>query len=288
MNPVRGTRGVTLPELIVVLVITAVLGSALVRMLVVQNRFFDHQLGMRGARSVSRGAVNLLMTDLRMVEASGSPGDTLGIVAAAPRSLTLRVPYAMGMVCKLDATVTVTLVPLDTLMYGSAVFAGYAWRDTVYGKYHYVESGAFLAPASAGSCALDFTPVTGGRVVSVTPVPLIGPLAGGLATGNPVMLYQRIKYDLAPSVAFPGRVGLWRSLGGSPAEELAAPFDSNAVFRFFVGNADTSQAAPPVQLSELRGIDVLLNAMSERAARGSARPDQARVATAVFFRNRLN
>ena len=289
MTPARGTRGMTLPELLVALVIVGVVGVAIVRLLVVQNRFFDHQLGLRGARAVSRGAVNLLLSDLRMVDASGAAGDTLGVVAAAPRSLTLRVPYAMGVLCNNSPVATVLLVPLDTIAFNDAAFSGYAWRDTVVGKYHYVELGTLLSPASPFGCATGFTPIAGARFASLVPFPLPGVTSGGLALGAPVLLYQTIRYDLEPSVTFPGSVGLWRTLlASNRREEIATPFDSAAVFQFFVRNADTSQAAPPAQLSDLRGIDVLITALSARAAQGKTEPDKARVTTAVFFKNRLN
>ena len=281
-------RGMSLPELLIAMVIMAIVGASLVRLLVVQNRFFDHQLSLRSARTVSRGALNLMLSDLRLVDASGAPGDSLGLAAAAPRSLTLRVPYAMGLACNSGANVTVTLVPLDTIMLNTAAFSGYAWRDTVAGKYHYVEAGAAVAASSPANCAAGFTTITGARVVAVSPVPAAG-AAGALSLGVPVILYQRVKYDLANSTTFPGKVALWRTLLTSGlTEEIAAPFDTSAVFKFFVQNTDTSQAAVPAQLSDVRGIDIVFNALSERVAQGRTTAQQARATTAVFFKNRLN
>ena len=279
----------TLPEVLVAMVIMAVVGASLVRLLMTQNRFFDHQLGTRSARSVSRGAVNLLMSDLRMVDASGSAGDTLGVVAAAAKSLTLRVPYAMGLVCQTGISIIVTMVPFDTLMLNTAAFSGYAWRDTVAGKYHYVETGSAVANSSPASCQGAFTTVPNARVVAVTPAPAAGATSGGLSLGAPVLLYQRIKYDFAASTTYPGRFGLWRTLQRTGlTEEIAAPFDTSAAFKFFVLNVDSSQAAVPAQLADLRGIDIVFNAMSERAAQGRTRPQESRTTTAVFFKNRLN
>lgn len=279
----------TLPELLIAMVIMSVVGASLVRLLVTQNRFFDRQLGQRSARSVSRGAVNLLFSDLRMVDASGAAGDTLGVVAAAAKSLTVRVPYAMGLVCQTGASIIVTMVPLDTLMLNTAAFSGYAWRDTVNGRYHYVETGSSVANTAPGNCQGAFTTVPGARVVSVTPVPGVSATVGGISLGTPVLLYQRIKYDFQASTTFPGKLGLWRTLQRTAlTEEIAAPFDTSAAFRFFVLNVDTSQAAVPAQLADLRGIDIVFNAMSERPAQGRSKAEEARATTAVFFKNRLN
>jgi hypothetical protein len=208
--------------------------------------------------------------------------------AAAAKSLTLRVPYAMGLACNVGGTVTVMLVPLDTIMLNAAAFSGYAWRDTVAGKYHYIQAGAAVANSAPGNCAAGFTAFAGARVVAVTPVPVAGAV-GTVAPGAPVMLFQRIRYDLASSTTYPGKIALWRTLLTSGlTEEVAAPFDTSATFKFFVQNRDTSQAAVPAQLSDVRGIDIVFNALSERVAQGRSTPQQARATSAVFFKNRLN
>jgi prepilin-type N-terminal cleavage/methylation domain-containing protein len=285
-------RGMSLPELLVGMIIMGVVGAALVRLLLVQNRFFDKQLVLRSARSASRGAVNVMLSDLRMVDASGGLLDTLGLASAAPRTLTVRVPYAMGIACNNAGSVIVTLVPLDTMLLNQAAFSGFAWRDTLQGKYHYVESGAAIAPSSSASCQAGFTTIPGARVVALTPVPAPSVLPGGggsLAVGTPVMVHQQIRYELKASTAFAGKVGLWRTLVRTGStEEIAAPFDTSAVFKFYVGNADTSQAAAPALLSTVRGIDFVFNAVSPRAAQGSTATTRVPTTTAVFFKNRLN
>ena len=88
-------RGFTLVELLISLVVTAIIGAALVRMVVSQARFMDQQEAWRQARSVSRGGINRLFSDLRSVEAAG------GMVAAAAggQDFTVRVPYAFGVLC---------------------------------------------------------------------------------------------------------------------------------------------------------------------------------------------
>jgi hypothetical protein len=279
----------SMPELLVTMVILGIIGVALVRLLMVQTRFFDHQTALRGARAVTRGAVNLMVSDLRMVDASGTPGDTLGVAIAFPRDLGLRVPYAMGVACNIaGGNVHVTLVPADTFLLNTAAFSGYAWRDTLAGEYHYVEASASVAPSAAGNCQAGFTTIPGARVVRVSPAPGSG-AAGGLAIGTPVMLHQRIRYELKTSATFPGQMGLWRTLVTSGlSEEIAAPFDTSAVFKFYVNNADTSQAAVPAQLSTIRGIDFVFNAVSERPTQGRTTAQRARTTTAVFFKNRLN
>ena len=72
------------------------------------------------------------------------------------------------------------------------------------------------------------------------------------------------------------------------SEELAAPFDASAKFRFFIGANITAQDAAPADLSTIRGIELNMTGMSERAPRGGVAPQKAPFITAVFFKNRLD
>ena len=71
-------------------------------------------------------------------------------------------------------------------------------------------------------------------------------------------------------------------------EELAAPFDAASKFHFFVLSNQTSQVNPPVDLSTLRGVELVMNGMSENVPSGSSAKTLAPFTTAVFFKNRLD
>jgi hypothetical protein len=80
-------------ELIIGMVILAIVGMALTKTLRSQARYFDHQKTSNLARAVSRGPINRVVSDLRMVEALG------GVISASSTQIEMRVPYAMGVVC---------------------------------------------------------------------------------------------------------------------------------------------------------------------------------------------
>ena len=80
-------------ELIIGMVILAIVGMALTKTLRSQARYFDHQKTSNLARAVSRGPINRVVSDLRMVEALG------GMINASSTQIDVRVPYAMGVVC---------------------------------------------------------------------------------------------------------------------------------------------------------------------------------------------
>ncbi|MDQ6885880.1 MAG: prepilin-type N-terminal cleavage/methylation domain-containing protein [Gemmatimonadota bacterium] len=288
-------RGQTLVELMIALLVLAVIGTGMTRLMVWQSRYFDQLLASRNARAVSRGALTLMLSELHMVDASDTLAtDTSALISASATEVTLRVPFALGVVCQRSAgLMTMSLLPTDSLAFANAEFSGFAWRDTVSqgqpNRYHYVEAGAALHPGTAAACAAaGITTLPGGRVADVTPgVPTGGP-AGVPVVGAPIMLEQQVKYSFAPSSAVPGAVALWRTLitNGS-AEEVAAPFDSSARFHFYVGNDPTPQAAAPAVLATIRGLGLQLDAVSERPPQSAARPERAPVTTAVFFHNRI-
>ena len=273
----RRTRGgFSLAEMMVSLVIVAIIGAALTRLMVDQMRQFDRQIVQRDARAVSRGAVNLVLSELRMAESNA-------VTAADDSTITLLVPYAMGIVCgSSGSATTVSLLPMDSTAFADADFGGYAYRDSA-GAYTYRTSGAHLAAGDQAVCAgASITTLADGAVVTVSPV-----VPGSVAVGFPVMLLQSITYGFRESGFVPGRRGLWRTVGGTD-EELAAPFDTTARFRYYVLNADSAQLSPPASLGMVRGIELVLGAESERAAQGRGARESVRVTTAVFFRNRLD
>jgi prepilin-type N-terminal cleavage/methylation domain-containing protein len=292
--PTMARRGFTLVELLLSLIVTAIVGAALTRMVLSQARFMDQQEAWRNARSVARGGINRLVSDLRAVEALG------GMEAAMPggQDFTIRVPYAFGTLCRTAATTTtVSLLPVDSAMFAAPGYSGFAWRDTA-GVYTYIPSAVLpVIPGTIADCtgalpvgfgittlgSINGSPA--GQVVNLATAAALSPVP---PVGSIVFLYRRVRYEFKNSVMLPGRTGLWRTtLGiGGTTEELAAPFANTARINFYRLNSATSETAVPAQLSEVRGLELVLDGMSERTPGGSAAPKTANVITAVFFENR--
>jgi prepilin-type N-terminal cleavage/methylation domain-containing protein len=289
-NASRARRGFTLIELLVGVVLFAIIGTLCTRLITTQGRFFDRQGMGNAARNVSRASLNRVISDFRMIEATG------GVVAASSTSLTLRIPFAIGVMCATQGTVTqITLLPVDSTTYANATSVatggvyGYAWRNFQTGAYLYVESPATEAIGDPAVClAKNVTTVTNGKVVQVTPI-----LPVGAGLGTPVFLYQKIRYEFKASTAIPGKVGLYRTViapnGGLSSEELVAPFANTASWKFFVVNGGAvAQAAPPANLADIRGLELHLDGTSESIAATKSAPENAPFTTAVFFKNRTN
>ncbi|HET7612879.1 MAG TPA: type II secretion system protein [Gemmatimonadaceae bacterium] len=280
----KSRRGFTLIELMVGIVIFAIIGALFTKLLTVQGKFFDRQGMGNAARNVSRASLNRVVSDFRMIEATG------GVIAASPTSLTLRIPFAIGVVCKAaNGGTALSLLPVDSTTYANASYYGYAWRNFQTGVYGYVESGSTRETGDPANCAsVLITTVSGGKNVLVKP-PV--PAAAGL--GTPVFLYSRIRYEFKASTAVPGKLGLWRTSitpnGNESTEELVAPFDNTARWAFFtINGGNVAQANPPAALSDIRGLELHLDGMSETVAPGQTTSEKAPFTTAVYFKNRIN
>jgi len=274
--PSRGRAGFTLVELLIGVIIMAVIGAALIKLIIVQSRAFEQSRERIGGRQVSRSAMNLVFSELRMVDAAG------GVVTANRDSVTLRVPYAMGVLCVAGGS-AVALLPTDSAVYAAAGFSGYAYRDSASGVYQYVEGGASLAAGSAVTCTgAGFNMPAQSRFITLAP-----PLPLTATAGTPVLLEQRITYAFAASVILPGRQALWRRVNATnTSQEVAMPFDTSRAFRFFVREGDSAQTAVPSPLSDIRGLELVFAGQSERKPRGRTQFFTEPLVTAVFFGNR--
>jgi prepilin-type N-terminal cleavage/methylation domain-containing protein len=286
MTRATARRGFTLIELLISLIVTAIVGGALVRMVLSQARFMDQQEAWRGARSVARGSINRLVSDLRVVEAANG----LEAAAAGGQDFTVRVPYAFGIVCLSTGTVTTaSLLPVDPAMYAAPGFSGLAVRDKN-GVYTYQTAGAAIGAGVGANCAGAW-PVTTLPSINGSPTGQIINLTHGAIPipdpGSIMFLFRRVRYEFKNSTALPGRTGLFRTMmDGGDTEELATPFAATARVNFYVLNNAAAQAAVPAPLGDTRGLELVLDGMSERTPGGSTAPKTAKVRTSVFFENR--
>jgi len=292
----RARRAFTLVEILVAVAILGIIGAGLVRLILSQTRFTEKQMASRNARTVSRNAMNIMLTDLRMVQDSG------GLVEATDSTITTLVPLAFGLMCSGN---TVSLLPVDSAMTALAYYGGWAVRDSGTQRYSYRDANpakpytALVSPALSTNCSNATTGISQvtfngrtGRVIDMPDSP-----GGPSNAGWPVFVYQRIQYTFENSNTFPGRKGLFRKVqsGGSvtsgsgvtwKTDEIIAPFDATAKFRFYVLNEDTAQSAVPADLKTVRGLQLYLAGSSAGVPRSGTGVAQQALVTGVFFKNR--
>jgi prepilin-type N-terminal cleavage/methylation domain-containing protein len=272
-------RGFTLTELLVGMVVMAVLGSALARLLISNSRFVSRQDAMADARATARAALHTMLSELHMVAENG-------LNAASKDSVEVIVPYAFGVACRTTSgTMIASLMPTDSQTFAAAMPDGIAWRDSSTGNYSIRTRNPTVAPSTDyAACQADsIRVVPGGSLVA------IGRVGSGAPPGSLFYLYQTITYRFRPSSDLPGRLGLWRRVNGGPYVEIAAPFDTAARFAFLTGaslQADTRSRVRTAELDSVRGLELRLVGASVATPPGAAAPQRFELITKILFRNR--
>jgi prepilin-type N-terminal cleavage/methylation domain-containing protein len=285
--PLRNRGGFTLTEVMIALVMTGVIGGAVTSVFITQARFYDRQEKVDFARGVSRAGVNILMSELRMIDRDN------GVVEASPTRLVLRVPYVLGVSCGGSGTVmSLRYAPTDPVVLADTenggVYSGFArLTDDGTWQYHDNTNSNVLPNLGAGVSVCTASVDTVRDIPGGGTMQLATPNAGAVAPrARPVMLYQRITYEFKASSAVPGRIGLFRRIERKGLdEELVAPFTANARFRFFINDSVSASVDPPSNLSQLTGIQLLLESASERPDRDGTYATVPHT-TSVFFKNR--
>ncbi len=273
------SRGLTLVELLVAVVVMAILGTALTRMLISDSRFVSRQDAMISARHAARAAMNTMAVEIRMVADEG-------LLAATPDSITARQPYAFGMTCQMQGTsVIASLVPPDSLTYASVVPDGMAWRDNT-GTYTVIGGIKVMSTTESAACTVDsIRAIPGGMYIKISDLGAPPPPP----SGQLFYLYQTVTYRFGASTELPGRIALWRKVGTAAAEEIVVPFDSAAGFGCLVGPKLTVKVCPPPEgIAAVRGLELRLVSASEVAPQGSTDPETFALVTQVPFLNKVN
>lgn len=274
-QPLRSTReGMTLIELLIAMVIAAVILQAALGFFMGQSRLVGENESRRSARDISRTAVHVFMADLRRVETQN------GVQSASASAVEVLVPFALGIVCESSpGAMTVSLLPTDSVRLADADddgFAGYALRNTS-GAYVGFTAASGLGTGAQADCVDAEIAVFGAQYVRA-----IEPGTGGASVGMQALLYDRIEYEFQSEDE---GLFLYRTVNGGTAEQLVGPFDPDETrFRFFSGPGAATDA-PPANLQNLSGLELVLQGLGNRPEAGSGEYATAPLTTSVFFKN---
>jgi hypothetical protein len=207
-----------------------------------------------------------------------------GLRAAARESVTVRVPYAFGIVCgRVSGDEILSLMPSDSLSTASAVASGFAWRRTD-GTWSTDNSISVGASIDSTTCQADsIRVVPDGRTVGVSGIP--GGFPNEPPAGSLAYLYQDVTYAFAPSVDIPGRTAFWRRAGNQDAEELVAPLDTTSGFGFLENASMVASPVPPTDLTAVQGLELRIVGESEETPRDASEPVEFELTTQIRFMN---
>jgi len=235
-RPIRHRAGFTMAETLVVLVLLAIVGGSLMRVLTNQQRFYNGTGDLIALRTQLRQAEAVIGNDLRGISSVGSSGVGSDISAMTDSSIDFRYTIGVSVVCKTPVATTIIIPPTDTLTKGNTLTSWIGkptFGDTVF---------VFDEGASATSPTDDSWRAY--KVISLTPgvgacdAGFNAPSASTLITDNaasvtildgaPMRYVRHAHYSLYQS---PPVTGLWY-LGycsgdcGSGVSPIAGPFQS--------------------------------------------------------------
>ena len=223
----RNSRGFTLVEALVAMVLSTVVVMLVSSVFLVQNHFYSDAMKRSGLHESVRGATTLISSDLHGVSEGG-------VVAADPDAVTFRSSLLMGGVCSVDGQKTYLFLPVEGEFRDATHVSGYAvkhpsseWRYTPASWNSVYHSSGQTA---AKVCALSGADTTGG----VSKFFRLDGLDASLAVqvGDLVMLYEEVEVRFAPSQLHPGSRGVFRGPIGGKLTEVATGMSGGSGFEY--------------------------------------------------------
>ncbi len=202
----RGRRGFTLPELMVATVMLAIIGAALMSMLVKQQRFYRGTGDVMDLRAQLRQASQAITADLRGISSVGSD-----IIAMTDSSIDFRQTFGSSVVCKVVAKGGTNLVLAPQTLSSGAVLTTWLAAPAPGDSIMVFDEGATTANsddswqtfAVAGDTAKSNACPTGtgyftaaGETHTSYTVVTSGNLDTNITVGSPVRFYHYAHYSL--------------------------------------------------------------------------------------------
>ena len=299
----RDRRGFTLMELLVALMISSFLVTVIYQLMSGNSRFVRIQSAREEVQQNARAAIDVMASDLRTVPPSA-------IRAMGPDSIRFYMPRAFGVLCNsIDAT-----SPTVWALFPAGVLSS----TDVFGKPHWGIAVEQTADPLVHNDALRFvagpTQQTASNACTGTPGSLQPVLqagqqialgfnrpagtsyvtAGTILPGTQVVLFEEMKYDVAPSssAAVPGswiRRMVGRTASGPNMQPMAGPVPASGALRFSYVRADGATAATTAADVRRIGIRVITQSRAQAGPAGNRHSEQTdTVSTDVYLRNVSN
>ncbi len=263
-----GSRGFTLLEVIVSMVLTGLVVAGTLRALTAQKKFYARQARILDARHAMRAAATILSAELREVDAAG--GD---LYAFASDSVALRSTTGFAVVCGVNASSL-------SLIHVSGEFVKQDIRDTAL---VFVENTQVEADDAWRAVPVDAVTISGPGCASGAPAERVLSTNGALAgiwVGAPVRLFRPYVYALFQHSG--NRWWLGRRLRSDlefvpVAGPLAPPTDNGLILTYM-----NSVGAATLTPAEIARIAISVRAPTNRTLSDPAYTD---LRTSTYLRN---
>lgn len=303
-------RGVTLMEMMVVLVMLSLVVGSLMTVLVRQQRFYTGTNEIIQTKASARQAIDVLSSELRGISTGtrfGAPNG-VDIYAMSDSSLRFRSQFGASVVCTIDATRRILSLPPQTMgaqnsltMFltqaraGDSVFvfdegATPGTNDDVWRRFSITNNPA---TATCPNAPVGFT-ATAGEAAAGIQVTLNLALPATVVIGAPIRFFRPATYSLYQNggdwwlgyVTCPANACSQRQPVSGPYRPYAAPGGASGLsFAYF--DSTGAVTADPRQVAR---VDVIARSQSQynlNAANVRNQKYQDSLAVSVAVRNRI-
>lgn len=276
--------GLTIVELLVVVVISGFMLAAVVQTIVVQQRGHTRQQTVADTRQTLRTTVEVLLAELR--EISATDGDLL---EAGPHRIRFRAFRRVGVICALASSSNQA-----TIWYLGAEDEGFAkddhvlvfadGDDTTGSDDIWLESAITESP-SAGGCTGSWARIDDAGQEYTTQRLIFEHSLNGVIPGAPVRAFAPMTYG---AWEFENGWAVGRAADGENPIELVGPImppeEGGLVFRYF--DADGQQLSPTTaaRRREVRRIEISVRGLGAPLADGSGESYTETLTTQVYLR----
>lgn len=261
----RSPTGFTLVEMLIALVITGVMAGAVISLLMGQNRFYGSTDDAVFAEQNLRATSDLLSSELRSIYAA-SGADNSDLVTAQSDELTFRVDRKRGVVCGTSSgDVYVFLFSEATAPNVKSSGRGHAIREAFsssiwsYDSWDPMSSTMDRSPDTDNTITDTCESNGGPAATSQNYDQFVAFRDWGAAepeNGSILRIYGEVTYTFGPS-GFGSGTAIFRN-----GQELAAPFESDAGFRYVTdGGVQSSMSSS--SFDQIERIRVSATAVGE-------------------------
>lgn len=242
-------RGFTVVEAIIGLAIAAILGGALMSLLMAQDRFYGRLDSDVAAQQNLRAAADIVSSELRM----NGPDD---VIAAAADSVSVRFDVFHAVVCDITSSNTVALFIYDSMPATNLAVstAGTAYARPYQSLYDYAPGwigSPGTGPGARTDCMNAGAPGTAPNANYRYVTGWASGFAGIPPRGSIVRRYRQLTYRFAPSALGNG-TALYRG-----NQELIGPLDATSAFEYVMMNGTVQSNVASGNLGAVRVIRII-------------------------------
>lgn len=244
-----GRGGFTLVETLISMVLATILMGLVSHAFLVQNEYYATQTLRAGVQDNVRSATELIAREVRTAAEDG-------ILVAGARTLTVRSPIAVGLVCARGGSFGDVQTEGGEAAIPTNEVRGLALRTAT--SWEYVNStwASLNGPDAMSAIECDGNGAdTLGAHGDFHRLNGMTSFSSFVGLGEAVMLYREVTYTIETSVLDPTTLGLFRTVWGASAVEFATGMDTTAQFQY--RTAGTSTYADTVSGASVGAIDAV-------------------------------